>query len=306
MHLVDAHRRSCTGARGPRCVSHSASSHSYVDVEDDRRGAPAGPRCAGHRVGLLAPVRRRRRGSRTCSACPSPTPGTNSSQTPDRAERAHRVAAAVPAVEVAGHPHAAGVRRPDRERRAGDHAARCVVAAHVRAEHLPQLLVPALADQVQVELAERRQEAVRVVDDVRVAVVVGDLEPVVGDRSSRAGRRPRRRRARAPAAMRAVVDERPSPRRAHGRRARTVTTPPSPGARRARRAGRGARRADEPVELRSVRTGAVGSQRCGSGAWRVPGWRRCSCGVTAVSRLGRARRWRASGMRTQSGRFRAS
>ena len=45
-------------------------------------------------------------------------------------------------------------------------------------ERLPQLLVPALADQVQVQLAERGQEAVRVVHHV-LAVVVRHREPVL-------------------------------------------------------------------------------------------------------------------------------
>ncbi len=49
---------------------------------------------------------------------------------------------------------------------AGDRLERARVVVHVRAEHVPQLLVPALVDQVQVDLAERRQEAVGVVDDV--------------------------------------------------------------------------------------------------------------------------------------------
>ena len=53
--------------------------------------------------------------------------------------------------------------------------------AHVRAEPRPQLLVAALADQVQVELADRRQEAVRVVDRDRPGLAVVDLE-LVGER----------------------------------------------------------------------------------------------------------------------------
>ena len=51
----------------------------------------------------------------------------------------------------------------------------------MRAEPLPQLLVAALADEVQVELADRRQEAVRVVDRDRAGVAVVDLE-LVGER----------------------------------------------------------------------------------------------------------------------------
>jgi hypothetical protein len=57
----------------------------------------------------------------------------------------------------------------------------------VRAEPLPEVLVAALAEQVQVDLAERRQVAVGVV--VRVGVsAVGHLEPVV--RHHLAGHRP--------------------------------------------------------------------------------------------------------------------
>jgi hypothetical protein len=48
----------------------------------------------------------------------------------------------------------------------------------MRAELLVQLLVPALADQVQVEVADRRRERVRVVDGERAAVAVVDREPV--------------------------------------------------------------------------------------------------------------------------------
>ena len=54
-------------------------------------------------------------------------------------------------------------RRPDGERGARD----ALELAHVRAEALPELLVAALADEVQVELADRRQEAVRVVERER-------------------------------------------------------------------------------------------------------------------------------------------
>jgi hypothetical protein len=50
----------------------------------------------------------------------------------------------------------------------------------VRAEHRPQLLVPALTDQVEVHLAERRQEAVRIVGRDHDAVGVRDLQLVVG------------------------------------------------------------------------------------------------------------------------------
>ena len=49
----------------------------------------------------------------------------------------------------------------------------------MRAENVPQLLVPAFADEVEVHLAEGRQPAVGIVDLVGL-IAVRDLEPVVG------------------------------------------------------------------------------------------------------------------------------
>ena len=94
---------------------------------------------------------------------------------PGRAERAHRVQPAVPAVEVAHHADRGGIRRPDRERDAGD----AVQLARVRAEPLVELLVPPLDGEVDVELAERRQERVRVAEPVGVAGRVAHLQLVV-------------------------------------------------------------------------------------------------------------------------------
>ncbi len=91
-------------------------------------------------------------------------------------ERPHGVAGAVPEVEAAGHPDPARVRRPHREAGARD----AVVRHRVRAERLPQLLVPALADQVQVQLAQCGQEAVRVLDLLH-RLLVRHAQPVQGD-----------------------------------------------------------------------------------------------------------------------------
>ncbi len=49
------------------------------------------------------------------------------------------------------------------------------------AEHLPKPFVPALAQQVTVEFAQRRHEAVSVRDDLDVIERVGHHEPVVGE-----------------------------------------------------------------------------------------------------------------------------
>jgi hypothetical protein len=70
----------------------------------------------------------------------------------------------------------ARVRRPHCERSSGD----AVDLPDARAELLVQVLVPALRGQVDVELAERRQEGVRVGDLDAEAVGIRDREPVMG------------------------------------------------------------------------------------------------------------------------------
>jgi hypothetical protein len=90
------------------------------------------------------------------------------------AHRAHGPAVVrPPAGEVTDHPYALGTGRPDRERHA--------FLERAGAEHRPQSLVPALADELQVELTERRQVPVRVVGDLAVR-----LDAVVGDRCGQA------------------------------------------------------------------------------------------------------------------------
>ena len=105
-------------------------------------------------------------------------------------ERAHAVADTVPVVEVADDAHGLGVGRPDRERRAGDVTHDARVGAHVRTEHVPQLLVTTLTDEVEVDLAERRHEAVRVVPALLRAVLVGCEDAVVGHVLARGGAHP--------------------------------------------------------------------------------------------------------------------
>ena len=149
-------------------------------LEDHRRRGGRDLGVERHRVGLLAPLPV---GAEDRELVAGAAADVGHEQLPHAglAELAHRVLAAVPAVERALHPHAACGRRPDRERGAGDGAAEGrVVAVHPGAEDLPQVLVPSLVDQVQVDLAERRQEPVRVVQDDR-AGVVADLDPVVRD-----------------------------------------------------------------------------------------------------------------------------
>ena len=134
MHLVDAHRRRRAGRVAARFASHSSSlprrSRRRCTTRRGRR------RCLGARTPSGRPC------PATCAVRPEDRelvlrarrrrPGTKSSHTPLRAERAHRVAPGVPVVEVAGHPHAPGVRRPDRERRAGHGPSACRTCGRAR------------------------------------------------------------------------------------------------------------------------------------------------------------------------------
>ncbi len=176
MHLVDAHRR--RGPLGGLALRDPVVVFPLVGrAGDDRRRRRRQLGAERHRVGLFVPVPV---GAEDPELVAGARADAGHEQLPDagRAERAHRVPAPVPAVEVADHADAAGVRGPDRERRPLDDPVRRLVRPQVRAEHLPEPLVPSLADQVQVQLAHRGQPAVGVVGGRGVPVVV-DLEPVV-------------------------------------------------------------------------------------------------------------------------------
>ena len=141
--------------RRPTCGSDSKTTRGrarrHLGVPRHRVGLLA-PRAVGAEHGELVAGAAARRRARTAPR-------------PRAAELAHRVLPAVPGVEVGLEPHRAGRGRPDREGGAADRARRpALVVVHARAEHRPQLLVAALVDQVQVDLAEGGQEAVGVVD----------------------------------------------------------------------------------------------------------------------------------------------
>ena len=85
----------------------------------------------------------------------------------------------VPEVEVADDVDGARTGRPDGERG----ALRPVDRPDVRPERVPEPLVAALGDEVEIELAERRKERVRVAHDDRRAVVVAGLEAIARERA---------------------------------------------------------------------------------------------------------------------------
>ena len=175
VHLVDGHR---AAQRLPRRAGGEpfVIGPGVVRLVDDGRGGGRHLRERGHRVGLIPPGAV---GPADGELVPGAGRDPGYEQLPDArtAERPHGMGSALPEVEVADEPDAARVRRPD-----GERGAAIALADHhgARAERVPQLLVPSLADQVQVKLAERRQVPVRVVLQLRLAVGVADLEPVVG------------------------------------------------------------------------------------------------------------------------------
>jgi hypothetical protein len=185
-------------AHAPRAEVHLVRGHrGVVRVTRRPRGHPrvVGPLVAGRvddgcRRGRVLRVLGQRVGLRT----PDPVPAEDGElvagagaevrdeQLPHaaRAQRAHGVPGAVPVVGVADDSHAERGGRPHGERRAVHVAQRGCIDVLVRAEDGPQRLVTSLADEVEVHVAEGRQEAVGVVEDGGLAAV-GDLEPVVGD-----------------------------------------------------------------------------------------------------------------------------
>ncbi len=88
-------------------------------AEDDRGGRGRDLGCLGERIGL-EPGRLRAVADLELVAGARGDPRDEELPDAARAERAHRVDAAVPEVEVADHAHRAGSRRPDGERRPAD------------------------------------------------------------------------------------------------------------------------------------------------------------------------------------------
>lgn len=170
VHLVHAHgavvRVGARAARHPLVVAPGVGGV----VGDDRGGGGRQLGAAGHGVGARHPLAG---GGEDLELVRAARGEAGHEELPDAVvvEAAHGVLRAVPAVEVADDAHGLGIGRPHGEARALDALVRPVV----RAEHVPELLVTPLAPEVEVDLADARHEAVRVVGrPVGAAVVARD------------------------------------------------------------------------------------------------------------------------------------
>ena len=176
VHLVDRHgltqRVRARTSRHPRrvlpvvvgCVDHGSGGRRDLGGE-------------GEGVGLLAPDTVGSENRELVDGAVADI-GDEDLPCPRGAQAAHGVGQAVPVIEAAGHAHTAGVGGPHREGHASDIALGCGVGVHVCAHDAPQLLVAPLGDEVYVEFAEGREEAIGVVgrDD---SPAVRHVEPVV-------------------------------------------------------------------------------------------------------------------------------
>ena len=152
VHLVDRHRRARAPACGRGASIHSGVAPLVVEVPDDRAGVRAASRGRTRTGRPCRPVAAVARPDVVLVHAPCPTPGTNPSQMPDdrRAARADGASGSQPLKSPIDRD-ALGVRRPDREVRAGGSPS----ARRVGAELLPEARVRALVEEVEVV---RRQQ----------------------------------------------------------------------------------------------------------------------------------------------------
>ena len=180
--LVDRHRLAQRGR--PAAQLHPAVVGPLVArAVDDRRRLGRQLGLERERVGAQQRGRRPGRAARTCSASPRRTPGTNSSQIPDAPSE--RIGCRRPSHELKSPT------TDDRARRRAPTPRRPrpvtpSISRDMGAELLVELLVAALAGQVEVDLAQRGQEGVGVAQRVALAGRVLDLE-LVAQRQRRAG-----------------------------------------------------------------------------------------------------------------------
>ena len=135
------------------------------DVAHDRGRLRRMLRTKAHRVGLFVPLAI---GAEDLVFIGRALADQRQEDFPDAggAAPAHDVAPPVPGIEIADDRDAPRIRRPDREMR----AAHPFVFDDMRAQHLPQRVMRALAQQIFVHLAQDRAKAIGVLDQPFLAV----------------------------------------------------------------------------------------------------------------------------------------
>ncbi len=160
MHLIDRDRGIDGLARRPAChpvavLPRRSAQRPY------HRGIGGGMfRPKAHRIGLQRQKPAIRAAQLVFVGGPFAQAGDEGFPDPGCPAPPHRVAAAIPDVEIPHHRNAPRVRRPDGEMRAPNPFMR----DHMRAQHLPQAAVGALAQQIFVHLAQNRAKAERIVE----------------------------------------------------------------------------------------------------------------------------------------------
>ena len=170
MHLEDAdRRRRPPGAAPRRCEPSRIAPGEVVDAANHGRVLRPQLAAGADRVRLQGQERAVGGTQLELVDRPLAEPGDEDLPDPHAATAPHRVAAAVPAIEVADHRDASRVRRPDGE----VHARGAGMLDRVGAQPLPQPAMGALADEIVVHLAQDRREAIGVVHLPRAAIIVG-------------------------------------------------------------------------------------------------------------------------------------
>ena len=189
MHLVDGHRLMQQIRLGPSCHPGVVAPGVFADVPHDRGRLRARFGEEALRVGLL---HQRVRPALDLELVGGSLAQPRDEELPDArtAALAHRVAPAVPAVEIAHDAHAQRVGRPDGE----DDTLNAVERDDVCAELVIGAEVVALVEQQQVEVAQDRQEAVGVAVLPLLAVLVRRADLVGETPLALRGTAPRRSR----------------------------------------------------------------------------------------------------------------
>ena len=102
---------------------------------------------------------------------------TGNKDLPDagRAERTHRILGGVPATEIAHDGNSLGIGSPHGKGDAGHGTHLGVIRTQVGAEDIPEALVAAFANQVQIQRAHRGKEVIAVCHGARRCLRIGDF-----------------------------------------------------------------------------------------------------------------------------------